>query len=103
MTSTDSASSPAPQGGGSETTTSTSSAPAPRRSRFGRFGSKKKIVEPEEPLDYKNIAYLSKFLSPNGRIQGRKRTGFSGQNQRKLAAAIKRARIVGLLPFVGRM
>jgi len=76
---------------------------APRRSRFGRFGAKKKLVEPEEPLDYKNVAYLSKFLSPNGRIQGRKRTGFSGQNQRKLAAAIKRARIVGLLPFVGRM
>lgn len=74
---------------------------APRRSRFGRF-SRRKIVEPEEPLDYKNIAYLSKFLSPNGRIQSRKRTGFSGQNQRKLASAIKRARIVGLLPFVGR-
>ncbi|MFN3241673.1 MAG: 30S ribosomal protein S18 [Planctomycetota bacterium] len=75
---------------------------APRRSRFGRF-SRRKIVEPEEPLDYKNVAYLSKFLSPNGRIQSRKRTGFSGQNQRKLASAIKRARIVGLLPFVGRM
>jgi len=74
---------------------------APRRSRFGRF-SRRKIVEPEEPLDYKNVAYLSKFLSPNGRIQSRKRTGFSGQNQRKLASAIKRARIVGLLPFVGR-
>ena len=75
---------------------------APRRSRFGRF-ARRKLVEPEEPLDYKNIAYLAKFLSPNGRIQSRKRTGFSGQNQRKLAAAIKRARIVGLLPFVGRM
>ena len=73
----------------------------PRKS-FGRFGAKKKLVEPEEPLDYKNVAYLSKFLSPNGRIQGRKRTGFSGQNQRKLATAIKRSRIVGLLPFVGR-
>ena len=79
------------------------SGPAGRRSRFGRFGAKKKLVEPEEPLDYKNVAFLSKFLSPNGRIQGRKRTGFSGQNQRKLAAAIKRSRIVGLLPFVGRM
>jgi len=75
---------------------------APRRSRFGRF-SRRKLVEPEEPLDYKHVAYLSKFLSPNGRIQSRKRTGFSGQNQRKLASAIKRARIVGLLPFVGRM
>ncbi|MEZ6037549.1 MAG: 30S ribosomal protein S18 [Planctomycetota bacterium] len=74
-----------------------------RRSRFGRFGARRKLVEPEEPLDYKNVAYLAKFVSANGRIQSRKRTGFSGQNQRKLATAIKRARMVGLLPFVGRM
>ena len=93
--------------GASQSSTSASSeggsAPAGRRSRFGRFGAKKKLVVPDEPLDYKNVGYLSKFLSPNGRIQGRKRTGFSGQNQRKLAEAIKRSRIVGLLPFVGRM
>lgn len=76
---------------------------SPRRSRFGRFGSRRKLVEPEEPLDYKNVGYLSKFVSANGRIQSRKRTGFSGQNQRKLATAIKRARVMGLLPFVGRM
>ena len=75
----------------------------PRRSKFGRFGQKRREVEPEEPLDYKNIAYLSKFVSPNGRILGRKRTGFSGQNQRKLATAIKYARLIGLMPFVGRM
>lgn len=74
----------------------------PRRSKFGRFGAKRKQVEPEEPLDYKNVGYLSKFVSPNGRILSRKRTGFSGQNQRKLATAIKNARIVGLMPFVGR-
>jgi small subunit ribosomal protein S18 len=79
------------------------SVPGGRRSRFGRFGAKRKIVEPEEPLEYKNIAYLSKFVSANGRIQSRKRTGFSGQNQRKLAEAIKRARMLALLPFVGRM
>ena len=92
--------------GASTSSTSSSeggAASAGPRSRFGRFGAKKKLVEPEEPLDYKNVAYLSKFLSPNGRIQGRKRTGFSGQNQSKLATAIKRSRIVGLLPFVGRM
>lgn len=74
-----------------------------RRSKFGRFGAKRREVLPEEPLDYKNIAYLAKFVSANGRIQSRKRTGFSGQNQRKLATAIKRARMVGLMPFVGRV
>jgi small subunit ribosomal protein S18 len=74
-----------------------------RRSKFGRFGQKRREVLPEEPLDYKNVAYLAKFVSANGRIQSRKRTSFSGQNQRKLAAAIKRARMVALMPFVGRI
>jgi small subunit ribosomal protein S18 len=74
-----------------------------RRSKFGRFGARRREVLPEEPLDYKNVTYLSKFVSANGRIQSRKRTGFSGQNQRQLAEAIKRARLVGLMPFVGRM
>ena len=44
-----------------------------------------------------------KFVSANGRIQSRKRTGFSGQNQRQLALAIKQARMIGLMPFVGRI
>lgn len=74
-----------------------------RRSKFGRFGARRREVLPEEPLDYKNVGYLSKFVSANGRIQSRKRTGFSGQNQRLLAAAIKRARICALMPFVGRI
>ena len=74
-----------------------------RRSKFGRFGQKRREVLPEEPLDYKNVAYLAKFVSANGRIQSRKRTSFSGQNQRKLAEAIKRARMVALMPFVGRI
>jgi small subunit ribosomal protein S18 len=74
-----------------------------RRSKFGRFGARRREVLPEEPLDYKNVVYLSKFVSANGRIQSRKRTGFSGQNQRQLAEAIKRARLVALMPFVGRM
>ncbi len=75
----------------------------PRRSKFGKFGARRREVLPEEPLEYRNIAYLAKFVSANGRIQSRKRTGFSGQNQRKLALAIKQARMIGLMPFVGRI
>jgi small subunit ribosomal protein S18 len=74
-----------------------------RRSRFVKFGPRtRKRAEPEEPLDYKNVTYLAKFVSGQGKIQSRKRTGFSGQNQRKLAVAIKHARFLALLPFVGR-
>ena len=72
-------------------------------SKFGRFGPKRPEVMPTEPLEYKNVPYLAKFLTPNGKIQSRKRTGFGGQNQRMLAQAIKHARFLGLMPFVGRM
>jgi small subunit ribosomal protein S18 len=73
-----------------------------RGGKFGRFGPKRPEVLPTEPLDYKNIPYLAKFLTPNGKIQSSKRTGFGGQNQRKLALAIKQARFLGLMPYVGR-
>jgi small subunit ribosomal protein S18 len=75
----------------------------PRRGRFVKFsGRARKRAEPEEPLDYKNVTYLAKYVSPQGKIMSRKRTGFSGQNQRKLAQAIKHARFLALLPYVGR-
>jgi small subunit ribosomal protein S18 len=71
-------------------------------SKFARFGRTKRVVVPEEPLDYKNVAYLGRLISPTGKILSRRRTGFSGQDQRKLAEAVKRARMMALLPFVGR-
>lgn len=52
-------------------------------------------------IDYKEIAYLSKFLTPQGQILSRRRTGFCSQCQRQLKKAIKQARHCALLPFVG--
>ncbi len=69
---------------------------------FGRFARAKRVAQPEEPLDYKSVDYLMKFVTAVGKIHSRRRTGFSGQNQRKLGIAIKRARFLGLLPYVGR-
>jgi small subunit ribosomal protein S18 len=54
----------------------------------------------EHPLDYKDLDYLKKFLTPQGQLQGRRRTGFCAQCQRDLKKAIKRARHLALLPFV---
>ena len=50
-------------------------------------------------IDYKDDI-LKRFLSPNGKIMSRKRTGVTAKNQRALATAIKHARFLGLLPFV---
>jgi len=74
------------------------------RGRFSKFGrGKARVVEPEEPLNYKNVQYLLRFVTPTGRIVSRRRSNFSGQNQRKLARAIKHARHMALMPHVGRM
>ncbi len=53
-------------------------------------------------IDYKDTEILRKFLNPHGRILARRKTGVTAKNQRKLAEAVKRARFMGLLPFVAR-
>ncbi|MEI7809971.1 MAG: 30S ribosomal protein S18 [bacterium] len=53
-------------------------------------------------IDYKDTEILKKFLNPNGKIVGHKRTGVTSKNQRQLALAVKHARFLGLLPFVAR-
>ena len=51
-------------------------------------------------VDYKDVDLLKRFISERGKILPRRVTGTSAKNQRKVASAIKRARIMGLLPFV---
>ena len=51
-------------------------------------------------IDYKDTETLKKMISGNGKILSRKRTGTSAMEQRMLAQAVKRARFIGLLPFV---
>lgn len=76
----------------------------PRRAnKFPRFTGRRGPTRPEQPLEYKNIEYLCRFVTPQGKIQHRKRSGFSGQDQRKLGDAIKLARFMALMPYVGRL
>lgn len=53
-------------------------------------------------IDYKDIELLKRFLTPTARILSRKRTDVTAKNQRKLAEAIKRARFMGLLPYIAK-
>jgi small subunit ribosomal protein S18 len=53
-------------------------------------------------IDYKSEEMLRKFLSSYGKIVPRRRSGVCMKHQRKLATAIKRARVVGILPFSTR-
>lgn len=51
-------------------------------------------------IDYKDVEVLKKFLNPYGQIVSRKRSGLAAKHQRELTTAVKRARFMGLLPFV---
>jgi small subunit ribosomal protein S18 len=55
-----------------------------------------------EAVDYKDVDLLRRFISSNMKIVPRRRSGLSAKSQRKIAKAIKQARIAGLLPFVGK-
>jgi small subunit ribosomal protein S18 len=52
-------------------------------------------------IDYKDTALLRKFISDRGKIRSRRVTGVTTQEQRKIAAAIKIAREMALLPYAG--
>lgn len=53
-------------------------------------------------IDYKNVPILKKFIGAREKIMSRKDSGLSAKKQRKLQAEIKKARIMGLLPFTDR-
>ena len=57
-------------------------------------------AENVEYIDYKDYKTLQKYLNSIGKIESRKRTGASMKHQRMLTKALKRARHIGLLPFV---
>lgn len=51
-------------------------------------------------IDYKDIDLLRRFVSERGKISPRRNTGTSAKFQRLVATAVKRARHLGMLPFV---
>jgi small subunit ribosomal protein S18 len=53
--------------------------------------------------DYRNVEVLRRFLSETGKILPRRRTGLSAKEQRILAKTVKRARVLGLLPFTEKL
>jgi small subunit ribosomal protein S18 len=52
-------------------------------------------------IDYKDADYLMRFINEQGKIFPRRLTGTSWKYQKKVATAVKRARLLALLPFHG--
>jgi small subunit ribosomal protein S18 len=63
-----------------------------RRKKLNRF-------EEEATIDYKNIDLLKEYITETGKIVPSRITGVSAKHQRELCRAIKRARMVALLPY----
>ncbi len=68
-----------------------------------RFYSRRKkprnLAKEGKKIDYKDIELLSQFITERKKILPRRNTGLSRQEQRKVAIAIKRARLMALLPY----
>jgi small subunit ribosomal protein S18 len=51
-------------------------------------------------IDYKDVQTLQKLCTPQGKIFSRKRSGNCSKHQRKAKQAIKRARFLGIMPYI---
>ena len=72
----------------------------PKKTRKIRVPTNCEFCNSQTEPHHLDVAAVSKYMSERGRIIGRDRTGVCAKHQRRLARAIKRARYVGLMPFV---
>lgn len=82
------------------------SRPTRRRDRkTGGGGARRKSCpycrDKVEFVDYKDIVSLRRFVSDRGKIRSRRITGACRRHQNQIARAVKRARELALLPYVG--
>ena len=77
--------------------------PGQRRRGGGRerFRPRKYTRINVDSIDYKDLNTIRRFISDRGKIRSRRVTGLSRRHQTQLALAVKRAREVALLPYVG--
>jgi small subunit ribosomal protein S18 len=65
-----------------------------RRKKYCRF-----TAEGITEIDYKDLALLKQYVTETGKIVPSRITGTNAKYQRQLATAVKRARLLALLPF----
>ena len=59
-------------------------------------------LKPDEPIDYKDVDLLRRFITERGKVLPRRVTGLTAKQQRRLTIAVKRARLLALLPFINQ-
>lgn len=81
-----------------------STAARKRRKRAKRLAdaAKRRIFrETDKVFDYKDIPTLQRLLTTHGKLFSRKRSGLTAREQRSATIAVKRARFMALLPYIG--
>lgn len=77
-----------------------------RNPMAGKFSAKPKFcqfcADKQLTIDYKKVDLLRRYITEDGKIRPRRQTGACAKHQRAVAAAIKQARHIALLPFTGR-
>ena len=71
-----------------------------RRPFFRRRKTSPFATKDAPKIDYKDVKLLQRFVSERGKIVPRRITAVTAKEQRELAQAVKRARLLALLPFV---
>ncbi|MGN0748727.1 MAG: 30S ribosomal protein S18 [Christensenellales bacterium] len=72
------------------------------KKKFKKPAKKKVCVfcqNKDEKIDYKDVNKIKKYMTEKGKILPRRQTGVCAYHQRELTEAIKRARVMALLPF----
>jgi small subunit ribosomal protein S18 len=72
----------------------------PRRPRFREQSKCRFCRDKVKEIDYKDIGALQKLTTQHGKMFSRKRSGNCALHQRSARRAIKRARFIGLIPYV---
>jgi small subunit ribosomal protein S18 len=81
-----------------------------KRNKFKKFAErtrcrwcdrKQNCEEAIKVIDYKNVDLLQKLVTAQGKLFSRKRSSSCAQAQQRIKSEIKKARILGLMPFVG--
>ena len=93
---------PTHSGPGPRTGPPSGGGPRPRRDYRG-FHNRRKVcsfcVDRVSEIDYKDLGRLRRYVSDRGKIEPRRKTGTCARHQRRLTMALKRARVLALIPY----
>ena len=71
------------------------------KEKFFRKKSCRFCLDKTEVIDYKDVMRMKRFITEKGKIMPNRLTGNCAKHQRKIATAVKRARYMAILPYVG--